>query len=192
MALPYFKVADAFAKPNRWYLRPPVDKAGKKVNPEMFTDCKRVAHIGSLEIPLRLRGVRVDFTFGALDMIVVHRRVGLLLEELCGDGIQRIPVRVEESTDYEILNVLDRVKCIDEERSRIMWWNAKDGRREKLGQYRMISRLEIDPSRTEGKPLFRLAGWEIALIASDLIKGAFERAGVTGAKFWPLPWDACA
>jgi len=186
----YYHVEDAFAKPNRWYLREPRDEMGNEIDARIFAAGNRFTVSGPLHIPLRMSGVPVDFTFGPFEMLVVHRRVGILLEELCGDGIQRIPVRIKESHDYEILNILEVVKCIDEQRSRIMWWTEKDHRRDLAGTYRSISRLEIDADRTEGKHLFRPYGWLVTALASDLVKTSFQRAHVTGAKFLPLPWDA--
>ncbi|WP_426730664.1 imm11 family protein [Myxococcus faecalis] len=46
-----------------------------------------------------------------------------------------------------------------------------------------VSRMRIDPAKVEGAKVFRTWSWTVALIVSEEIKEALERAGITGAKF---------
>ncbi len=100
--------------------------------------------------------------------------------------IQGIPVSVEgNSEQYEVLNALDIVDCVDEEHSYFSRWTAEDGRPDRIGDYKMTT-LRIDPERAKGRDLFRVKGWAIALICSEKVKQCLEDAGVTGIRFTPV------
>jgi hypothetical protein len=106
------------------------------------------------------------------------------LEALAGPAIQRVPVTVEgQGAEFEILNVCELVQCVDERRSLLTKWTAADGRPEKVGQFRMIAKLKINPAAASGHHIFRVAGWPIALIASEEVKKLLEARDVSGLKF---------
>jgi hypothetical protein len=187
-----------------WFLKAPRDSAGNEIDPRIFTEGDPVdlqlpsTNSGAgrlrtrnyfepvdaplpLSIPVRWLGPPLDFNFAAFDMIVTPRTLNEELEALVGPAIQRIPVTVEGQGDkFEILNVCECVKCIDDSRSDVERWTAEHGRPEKIGQYLMFVDLKIDPAIARGHHIFRLAGWEIALIASEKVKRLFEARKVTG------------
>jgi hypothetical protein len=137
-----------------------------------------------LHIRLRNQGMALDFTFASFDMPVVSGAVAHLLLSIDPNSIQMLPVSIEgRRDDYYIVNVTSRLACIDEERSDLEKWTGADSRPEKIGQPKAIYQLVIDPQVPGGRHLFRVAGWEIALIASDEVKKAFENAHVTGVNF---------
>jgi hypothetical protein len=57
------------------------------------------------------------------------------------------------------------------------------GQPEKVGQYRDLWDMRIDASRVGDAHVVRTWGWDQALIISEELKRALERAGTTGVKF---------
>jgi hypothetical protein len=52
----------------------------------------------------------------------------------------------------------------------------------------MISNLTIDADRAQGRALFRIKHWEVALIVSEELKANFERIPNLGIVFQPVCW----
>ncbi|MGT2512646.1 imm11 family protein [Cupriavidus basilensis] len=83
---------------------------------------------------------------------------------------------------FEILNVLDIVDCVDEEKSDFSRWTEEDGRPDKVGDYRM-NVLRVNADKVAGHGLFRVKGWQIALVCSQRIRDLLIEHGVTGVRF---------
>ena len=75
---------------------------------------------------------------------------------------------------------------MDETRSEIMRWKHEDGRPDKVGRYRMVGNLTIDPTRVRNRHIFRIDDWEIALIVSERLKIALEAIPELGVVFSPV------
>lgn len=180
----YFELrADPQAFP-RWYLGSPFDKTGSRIDPRLFTQGKIVGKMPPITVPLRRHGPPVEFNFCDFDMIVTSRRVASALAAFAADVMERFPVDVEGSTgDFEIVNVADTVDCIDEDRSEFLKWSTEDGRPDKVGAFRMFTRLRINAAAVGNRQLFRVARWPIALIASREVRILLERMNVTGITF---------
>jgi hypothetical protein len=175
------------ALPKRWFLGTPVDPEGEDLDPRIFTEAVPFEGRGGLVLPLARKGKEVDFNFAAFDVVVTPRKLNLELAELLRDKLQAIPVQVESSGQtWEILNVLDQVKCIDDSRSEFMIWTQADGRPDKVGAYRMITRLRIRPDAASGHDFFRVEEWPIALVASERVRRIFMSHGITGVVFDPI------
>ncbi|MBD3640342.1 MAG: hypothetical protein HUJ18_05045 [Marinobacter sp.] len=169
---------------NRWHLKAPVTACGIEIDPRNFTSGTFYTGETSLDLQLRRLGQPVDFNFCDFDMLVVKREINSNLERNFGDAIQRIPVRIQNfQEEFEILNVLNVVDCIDEVKSEYLKWEPQDGRPEKIGAYRMMTKLVIDPEKAKGHSIFRLDGWKIAVIVSDEIKKYLENRSVSGIVF---------
>lgn len=137
-------------------------------------------------VPIQQEGQRVPFTLAAFDMPVVEERVARTIESIAGKDVECYPVSVEgSSATYMIINVVSSLACVDETKSTIMKWGANDGRPDKVGRYRMITNLTIDPARVEGHDIFRIADWEVALIVSEQLRDAIE-ADDLGIVFDPV------
>lgn len=170
---------------SRWHLGTPVDAGGLDVDPRLFTQGERVSEQGALRVPLRRPGEVVSFNFADFDMVVTLAAVNARLEELAGSDVQRIPVNVlhRSADQFEILNVCRVVSCIDESRSEFLQWGAADGRPEKVGTYRMITKLVVRPDAASAHDIFRIAEWPIALVVSERVRDLFEEMQVSGVKF---------
>lgn len=169
---------------SRWHLRALVDPEGREVGARSFTKGLVARELPDLTIPLRREGDEVDFNFGDFDMIVTPATINSELNELMGNKLQRIPVRVRGcGRQFEILNALDLVECIDEVASETMKWTQADGRLDKVGKYRMITRLRINPAAAQGHHFFRIVGWPIALIASEQVRRLLMAHEISGVKY---------
>lgn len=187
MPMRYFELLDDVDFPGRWELGDPTDENGREVsNPWMFRKGEPVDVEGRLKVPLDRSGIPLDFSTAGIGLApVVHARMASILTQLASDDVQLFPVKVaSESEPYFLVNVVRTVRCIDDEASEeVRYWKPEDGRPEKVGKYRAVSGMRIDPTKVGDAKVFRTWGWTVALIVSEDIKDALERAGVTGVKF---------
>lgn len=182
MSTSYYRLVDEKHIPNRWYLKGPLTTLGETIDPRAFTEARAVECAVPLTVPVRRRGIPLDFTLADFDMPVLRSSFAMRLRELEPEAIQLIPSTVAgEAGAFDILNVLSVVDALDEERSAITYWREEDGRPERVGQYRMVLNMTLDPSRIGAHHVFRIKGWEVALVVSATAR---ERLiGATGAVF---------
>jgi hypothetical protein len=187
MTMRYFKLSDDMSLQGRWLLRDPTDSQGQKVDdPWQFKAGGSVAIEERLKIPIYHPGSPLDFTLTDVGGApVVHKRVASIFAELAPDDVQVIPVDVDGLLEpYCILVATRLIRCIDDNASEeVRYWNPEDGRPEKVGKYRAVYGMRIDPTKVGDAKVFRTWGWTGALIVSEDIKDALERAGVTGCQF---------
>jgi len=196
MSAQFFDLRDDVELPGRWFLKGPFDAAGWRIDGRVFTEGKLISGKlpvwgggpvdaqPPLTIPIRHMGTELAFTFADFDMPVVTAELGQALERLAPDQVQRIPVHVESvSRPFEILNVTSTIPCLDEAKSVYRWWTEADGEPEKIGKYMGVHPISIIQEKTAGRDLFRISGWEIALIVSARVKNLFDSFGVCGVKF---------
>ena len=182
----YFDLSDDMSIRGRWVLGTPTDVQGQEVDdPWMFYRGQRLPDLGYLKLPIDVPGRALDFSLAAFAAPVVHSRVAAVFSELAPEEVQTLPVEIEGQPEpFFILVATQLVQCIDERASRhIRKWTPEDGRPEKLGKYRDVRGMRIDPSRVGDAKVFRPQGWAIALIVREDIKGALERRGATGPLF---------
>ncbi len=200
----YFELNDDLYFEERWYLNRLCDAAGIQLDSREFRNGQAVdlgppikAKSWREGIPVPARpplkvlldpkrnGAPLDFTFTNADMPVVVLKVAEILASIAAQDIQRISVLVESrQEEYEIMNVIRLIDCIDARRSEIQWYTEGNKiRPDKAGEPEMITKLVIDPARVGEHDIFRLKGWKIAIIVSDVVKNAFEKARVSGVMF---------
>ncbi|WP_369946350.1 imm11 family protein [Vitiosangium sp. GDMCC 1.1324] len=99
--------------------------------------------------------------------------------------MQFLPVQVDgHAGPYFVLNALRIIRCIDDARSEeVQYFKPEDGQPEKVGEYRFVRGMRIDPTKTEGARVFRPWGWTLSLLLSEDVKEAMEREGLTGPRF---------
>ncbi len=182
----YFKLSQDVDGAGGWDLGNPTDPRGREVdNPWMFREGIPVPEQGRLRIPLGRPGRVLDFTLAGFSIPVVHIRVASLFTELAAHDIQLIPVDIQRQPDvFRILVATRLIRCIDDKASEeVEYWAPEDGRPEKVGQYRDVYGMRIDPSKVGDARVFRTWGWTIALIVSEELKAGLEHLGATGVKF---------
>ncbi|NTX38708.1 hypothetical protein HUA78_30100 [Myxococcus sp. CA033] len=182
----FFKLTDDVYISGRWELGHPLDHEGRKLDdPWQFRIGQRAQSDERIKIPIKISGKPLDYSHAAFSIPVVHARVASLFTEVAPDDVQLIPVEIDsQSAQHFILNATRLVKCIDDAAcEEVRYWTLEDGMPEKVGTYSSVSGMRIDTAKAEGAKVFRTWGWTVALIVSEEIKEALERAGLTGAKF---------
>jgi hypothetical protein len=193
MGFSFFRVLADPAKSNRWFLDEPRTEDGQGIDAREFTEGVPYKGLVAVLVPIGQPGEVVGFTFAAFDMPVISDRIMHIIKAHAADSIQFFPIRIGRlGGGFGILNVVARVKCIDESLSNVVKWMPQDGRPEKIGQYRTITHLTIDPSRCGPQHIFRIEGWEIALIVSRALKEASESVADTGLVFSPVTRERVA
>jgi hypothetical protein len=127
----------------------------------------------------------LDFSWAAFSIVVVTRRFVQLFERLGIQEVQFLPVQVDNHAGpYFILNTLRTFRCIDDARcAEVRHYKPEDGEPEKVGEYKDVRGLRIDPAKVGDTRIFRPWGWQMALIVSEDLKQALEREGLTGTRF---------
>ncbi|NVJ10444.1 hypothetical protein HUW63_35200 [Myxococcus sp. AM001] len=187
MAKRFFDLADDMELQGRWLLGDPTTSQGQEVDdPWQFTDGCPVQVEARLKIPIDHPGRPLDFSLAGVGVTpIVHKGVAHIFAELAPEDVQLFPVDVAgQAEPYFILVATRLIRCIDDNAStEVRYREPEDGRPEKVGEYRSVSGMRIDPAKVGGAKVFRPEGWSIALIVSEDIKEALEHAGVTGMKF---------
>ncbi len=193
----YFKLYDDMSIPGRWDLRFPLFKdegdSGSREDDdarELFDTWRfNEGNVLEIERPIRLTmkpaGIALEFS-EAMGTPIVHRRVVSLFERLgLQKEVQFIPVEVEGQMEpWFILNALRIIRCIDDARcEEVLSWQPEDNRPDKVGQYRNVAGLRVDPDKIGDAHIFRPWGWKVVLIVSEYVKQAMEAEGITGIKF---------
>jgi len=185
----YFRLTEDMQAGN-WDLGDPVDASGHEVDDLwMYTAGRPIQVEGRLNIPIDTPGRQLDFcTVGVGVMPVVHARVASFFAELAPDDVQFIPVDIEgHASQHLILVATKLIRCIDDEASEeVRYWKPEHGQPERVGQYRSVIGLRIDPAKVGDTKVFRTWGWKLALIVSEDIKTALEKSGATGVEFTPV------
>ncbi|HYO57045.1 imm11 family protein [Archangium sp.] len=181
----YFELMDDRRAQSRWHLGAPVDEQGQEID---FWRFKRgeVLELGCVpRFPIDVPGRSLDYCWAAFSIPVVHGRVVQLFMRLEVRDVQFIPVHVEgQAGPYFILNALRIIRCIDDARcKRVEYWKPEDNRPDKLGEYRVVSGLRVDPAKVGDARIFRTWGWRVVLIISEDLKQALEQEGITGTRF---------
>jgi len=181
----YYELRDDRHHPGRWHLRSPVDEHGQKINPWQFDEGRRLEPKGTIRFPVRPDGVELDFCWAAFSILVVNERFVRLFERLGVQGVQFIPAQVEgHAGPHFILNPLRIIRCIDDARcEEVQYFKPEDDQPDKVGEYRLVRGMRIDPTEVGDARIFRPWGWTGALILSEDLKQALEREGITGTRF---------
>lgn len=182
----YFELLDDMSIPGRWLLGTPTDLQGREVDDVwVFTDGTPIADPGRLTLPVDVPGRLLDFSQAAFSTPVVHPRVAAVFAEFAPEDVQLFPVEIEGQPEpFFILVATQMIRCIDERASRLARkWTPEDGRPEKLGEYRDVRGMRVDPLRIGDAKVFRPWGWVVALIVREELKDALERMGATGTRF---------
>lgn len=66
------------------------------------------------------------------------------------------------------------------------YFTPEDEQPERVGEYRLVSGMRIDPTKVGDAHIFRPWGYNVALIVSEDLKNAMEAVGITGTKFEPV------
>jgi hypothetical protein len=116
--------------------------------------------------------------------LLFSSRLRRLMETLGIENVQYFPCRIlnpqdgTESTDYQLANIIGRVACLDKAQSTI---NTDPDDPEAI---EFIDSLSLDESKIRNWDIFRLNEVSQIIVVSDRLKVAFDRAKITGVKFY--------
>ena len=137
-----------------------------------------------IPVVLRERGRVIDINLTARCVPVVSERVGALFGRIAPTDVQRIPACVGKADlEWEILNVLNLVDCLDYKKSTIDYYPADYPDREKAGQIFGIWQYFIRPAAVGGHHVFRVKDWTADVIVSEMVKDELENLGATGVSY---------
>ncbi|RKG55516.1 hypothetical protein D7X30_27180 [Corallococcus sp. AB011P] len=182
----FYRLLDDVTLPGRWELGIPLDARGNEVeDPWMFREGRHVPPQQGLLVPIEHSGTPLDFSLAGFSTPVVSARVAAVFSERAAQDIQLVPVAVlGHAEPYFILVATRLIRCIDDEASEeVIRWAPQDGRPDRVGQYRDVDGMRIDPAQVGDVQVFRTWGWSIALIVSEDIKHALERIRASGIRF---------
>ncbi|MCP3136720.1 imm11 family protein [Pyxidicoccus xibeiensis] len=182
----FYELTDDMSIQGRWLLGVPRDEQGREIEePWLFTDGATVADSRHLRLPVVVPGSALDFSRAAFAIPVVHHRVATRLAELAPSDVQFVDATVQGQTEsFCILVATQLVKCIDDKASaEVEYWREADGRPEKVGRYRKVAGMRVDPLKAGQAKVFRPWGWSVSLIVGEDIKQALEEMGATGVRF---------
>jgi hypothetical protein len=186
MAKRYFRLNEDMSSPERWLLSDPVDEHGTEVSAWLLMNGDPTRFDGRLRVPIYHPGSALDFSIADIGGIpVVTQKVANVLAELAPRDVQLLSVTVDSRSEpYFLVNVARTVKCIDEAASEeVQFWTLEDGQPERIGEYRVVAGMRIDPSKVGDAKVFRPWGWRVVIIVAEDIKEALERTGATGMEF---------
>ncbi|EPX64904.1 hypothetical protein D187_000327 [Cystobacter fuscus DSM 2262] len=63
------------------------------------------------------------------------------------------------------------------------YWRPEDGAPDRVGDYRLVRGLRIDPSQAGDSDIFRPRGWSSVLLVSERLKQALEDEQLGGIRF---------
>jgi hypothetical protein len=176
----YYRLFDDLYIPNRWHLGDIVSPDGD--DPFLNTNTIYNGPI-PLDCELYKKGCALPFCFTCLGIPVASEEITKAICDIAKHDVQCIPTNISGKCKAMVINVLREVECLDENRSEYMKWTKDDHRSDLAGQYRMITRLIIDPTVIpEDAHMFRVKGW-VAIIVSSDVRAAMEKVGCYGAKY---------
>lgn len=180
----YFDLLDDMEFPGRWVLGD-VERNGSWANPWQFTAGNVVQADAPLNIAVLLQGRPLDYSTDTYGVPIVTARAADLLKQVCGSQVQLIEVSVQgHQGPFFIANATRAADCVDEQLSQgVRRWTEEDGRPDRIGDYHAMDKLVIDPNRTGGLDLFRVARYTVVLIVSDRLKRTMEEAKLLGPRF---------
>jgi hypothetical protein len=171
--------------PDVWLLGDPASDDGRPVYASTFTGAERYSGPAPRKVSIKHPGRPVAFHLGSFHMPVVTDLVAKVIRGIAPADVEFFPVTVGSlRVTYQILNVLRSEVCVDENRCTAMKWLPEDGRPDRLGSYKRVFPLVI--KRGSYGDIFRVKGWEVALVVSERMRAALETIDELGIEFLPV------
>lgn len=166
--------------PHRWFLGGARAGDGHELDSRVFLKAHGLTVGLPLTIAMRQNGEPLDFTLADFDMPVVRPHVGAAIARAAGSQVQLLEARVQGHAEaFVVLNVLQAIDCLDRNLSEFDVWTSSDGEADLVGRLKTVYKLRVRPSAAAGAAIFRIAGWETALIVSaDIMTQLATSSGV--------------
>lgn len=154
-----------------------------------YNRCEYISQPEEISIKISDKGLATDFNLANFNIPIVSKRLGDALEEVAANQIQRIPVSVGDDSDWEILNIVNLVECLDHGRSVIDYYpeDTRDSviveAPERARKPRGVRLLRIKASKADGFHIFRISDWPVPIIVSSKVRDALQDTNLTGFTF---------
>lgn len=178
----------------QWFLDTPVRSSGDEwafwriLRGEVLHE----SDLGIWRTQVKQNGQILPFSFAGFGVPIVNQQVGQLIVEEAPGQVQLLPLAIEEENGevdfgYRILVATQTVRCVDEGRSEFIKWGSDDMRPDKVGEYRMITRLRLDASLIPSDlNIFRVWGWKVALVVAAPLPESLRTFVKVGLNFEPV------
>lgn len=178
-SLKYFNLFDDMSTDQRWYLAGPYGPDGQWLN-EALTVGRPYEGPTPLTCRVHHPGPPLELTVTEDIVPVVDERVAEIFAKHAGKDAQLVPARASGSeAKLWAVNVLAICDCVDEVRSaEIRRYTADDGEPDRIGEYKAVGGLRIDPTRARGHAILRPRGWWVQVIVSEPLAHALQQANV--------------
>jgi len=176
----FFELFCDLSAPNgRWYLNGPWGVDGQLLENALTTG-RKYEGPAPVTCAVETEGPALELTMTEELVPILNDRVAAIFSAHAGKDAQLIQARVKGfETSMWAVNVLAIVECIDDAKCKeVTRWTAADGNPNRIGAYRKIEGLQIDPAKAEGRAIFRPNGWDTSVIISGAFAAALKEAGV--------------
>ncbi len=159
---------------SQWFLDTPISSSGDEwafwrlLRGEVLND----SDLGTWHTRVTQNGPPLPFSFAGFDVPIVNQQVAAIIAEEAPGQVQLAPLEIkhtdgEVDSGYRIIVATKTLRCVDERRSEFTKWRFDDIRPDRVGEYRMITKLRLDTSLIpRDLKIFRIWGWKQALIVA--------------------------
>jgi hypothetical protein len=175
----YFRLMDDMTTDQRWYLEDPVGPGDEWLGTTLVRSQRYQGPVPLTSL-VHHPGPPLELTVTLGTVPVINDRVAEIITKHARDEAQLLPIVVPGvDTKLWAVNTLVAMDCIDDARSGdIRRYTEADGRPDRIGEYKLIVEMRIDPARAGGHALFRPKGWWVTTIISQPLADDLRRAGV--------------
>jgi uncharacterized protein DUF1629 len=132
-----------------------------------------------------------DMLLNAADLQVYSPKLVATLTAAGVDNIQYFPITIvhgkksKSHADYKVANIIGLISCVDIGHSNVSYFRgSKDI--QSIEEFKILEDRIVPLKGKKSRPLiFRLGESEFIVLAHESIKKAFEKDGITGARFIP-------
>lgn len=178
----YYELRDEVNIPGRWHLGEIVNRIdGSTLELWLGSPMNKPV---SLEAEITHSGKALDFFLTSFATPIASKRLAQALAGIARRDLQLLPVLIAGYKDFDVLNIVRVIRCLDEKKSEFSKWTKDSIRPDLVGEYEWVMDLTVDPSQIpRDAHIFRIEGWQIAIIVSEETKALMENCGCLGAKF---------
>lgn len=180
----FYKITNDMHVSDGWLLGILQTQDGEEADRWLFSAGKPVIWSDPLLVEVYVKGIPTDVTFNDYGTMIVSDKARKIIERLVPDAIQFFPIEAPGYGRFFVGNIVDQVDCLDEKVSHVERFLPNDPvRPDRAGEISLIIGLQIHPDKASGHHLFRLKGYDIAVIISRTMKDAFDQAGISGLRY---------
>jgi hypothetical protein len=177
----YYDLFDDIRFIRKWFLQSPNNEISNEVE---WGFNRGIIYVKKQKIIFKIskewrKGEPSDYAVAGTNVPVISKRFGDVVESVSPKDIQRIPVVVEgyNEGEFEILNVITTLDCIDYHKSDLLI-DVDDGGNRYI-KIRGVNKLRVDSRKIpDNVDIFRISNRLSQVIVSDKIKEALKKANL--------------